>query len=245
MLKISIPTPCHEDWSKMDTNEQGRHCNSCMKTVVDFTNMSDEEVKNFLINKKQEHTCGRFKTTQLQRIEIELPQNIYYIQMPLWKRFLVACLVVFSTTLFSCEVKHKERLMDTHVMGGTMGSYYKDSTAISKHVPDTNYYGSVKVGGLVFIQSDSLLIVEPAIDTATVPVPFVNDTTQSHILMGDTIYEEVDSVILDTIPEAQIGKIQCNTKDSIPKDPLPKMIKGEMKFIPEPPKNSVQCEHFS
>lgn len=103
MLKISIPKPCHEDWEAMIPNEQGRHCNACVKTVIDFTSMSDEEVKHFLLHKKEESVCGRFRTQQLHRITIELPGNIFHIPLPFWKKFLAACLLVFSTTLFSCN----------------------------------------------------------------------------------------------------------------------------------------------
>ncbi|MEO6668279.1 MAG: hypothetical protein ABIN36_02315 [Ferruginibacter sp.] len=66
--------------------------------------MKDDEVQNYLLNKQPERLCGRFSSSQLQRITLELPQNIFQIQIPLWKRFLVASLIVFSTTLFSCEV---------------------------------------------------------------------------------------------------------------------------------------------
>ena len=107
MLKISIPEPCHEDWDKMSSVETGRHCKSCAKTVVDFTRMSDEAVQHYFLNKKEEKVCGRFKQMQLEHIVIELPQNILIIKMPLWKKFLAACLIVFSTTLFSCETKVK------------------------------------------------------------------------------------------------------------------------------------------
>jgi hypothetical protein len=107
MLKISIPKPCHEDWNAMTPNEQGRHCNACAKTVVDFTTMSDDAVKHFFINKKEERVCGRFRNQQLQRISIELPQNIFHIAMPVWKKFLVASLIVFSGTLFSCDTTIK------------------------------------------------------------------------------------------------------------------------------------------
>jgi hypothetical protein len=104
MLKLFIPKPCHEDWGSMTPNEQGRHCSVCAKTVTDFTQMSDEEVKLFFLNKKQgERTCGRFTSKQLKQITIELPANIYNIPMPLWKKFLAACLIIFGTTLFSCE----------------------------------------------------------------------------------------------------------------------------------------------
>lgn len=113
MLKISVPEPCHEDWNAMTPNEQGRHCTSCAKTVVDFTSMSDEAIKHFFIIKKEEKVCGRFKNEQLHRIVIELPHNIFYIPMPGWKKFLVASLLVFSTTLFSCDITVKGKIDNT------------------------------------------------------------------------------------------------------------------------------------
>ncbi|GAB2813198.1 hypothetical protein [Ferruginibacter profundus] len=129
MFTISIPTPCHEDWDAMIPDAQGRHCNACVKTVVDFTNMSDEEVKYFFLNKKEEKVCGRFRNEQLHRITIELPQNIFYIRMPAWKKFLAACLLVFSTTLFSCNTKVTGDVTDNSLTGvitstKTMGPPY-------------------------------------------------------------------------------------------------------------------------
>ena len=103
MLKITIPKPCHEDWGAMTPNEQGRHCGSCAKTVVDFTQMNDEEVKHFLLNRSGEHVCGRFKDDQLHRIHLALPQNIFEMDLPWWKHFLAASLLAFGTLLFSCN----------------------------------------------------------------------------------------------------------------------------------------------
>lgn len=103
MLEVSIPKPCQEDWSKMIPNQQGRHCNACARTVVDFTQMNDEEVKHFLLARSSERICGRFHTDQLDRISIALPTNILEVQLSWWKRFLVASLLAFSTMLFSCE----------------------------------------------------------------------------------------------------------------------------------------------
>ena len=104
MLKLSIPQPCHEDWSQMLPVEQGRHCNVCSKTVVDFTAMNDEEVKCFFIRQQGKSVCGRFTNKQLHRIRIKLPYNIYQITMPGWKQFLTALLLAFSSMLFSCDI---------------------------------------------------------------------------------------------------------------------------------------------
>lgn len=63
--RISIPKPRHEDWSKMNPNNEGKFCNSCSKTVVDFTKMSKEEIQTYFKQKSGENTCGHFYTSQL------------------------------------------------------------------------------------------------------------------------------------------------------------------------------------
>jgi len=103
MFKLSIPKPCFEGWENMLPNEQGRYCNSCAKTVVDFSVMSDEAVQQYFIAHYDQKICGRFKNTQLQRIIIELPQNIFRIQLPFWKRFLVAFLICFGGSFLAID----------------------------------------------------------------------------------------------------------------------------------------------
>jgi CarboxypepD_reg-like domain len=64
-MKISIPEPCNEDWQKMLPHEKGRFCLNCQKTVVDFTNKSNQEIINYLKNHK--NVCGRLNNTQLNK----------------------------------------------------------------------------------------------------------------------------------------------------------------------------------
>lgn len=64
-LTISIPEPCHEDWSKMTPTEKGRHCASCNKTVTDFTKMSKVGIVNHINKTVEEELCGRFNSDQL------------------------------------------------------------------------------------------------------------------------------------------------------------------------------------
>ncbi|MBK9634712.1 MAG: hypothetical protein IPO64_09410 [Bacteroidetes bacterium] len=53
-MKIQIPTPCHENWDEMIPNEKGNFCKVCNKTVIDFTNMSEQELIAYFENKKSE-----------------------------------------------------------------------------------------------------------------------------------------------------------------------------------------------
>ncbi len=65
-IKLYIPAPCHQDWDAMKRKADGRHCEHCKKTVVDFSNMADSQVYQFFRQNKDTH-CGRFLNTQLQR----------------------------------------------------------------------------------------------------------------------------------------------------------------------------------
>jgi CarboxypepD_reg-like domain len=62
---ISIPQPCSERWDKFTPKDNGRHCASCDKVVIDFTKMSDAQILTFLQHKKS-NTCGRFRHDQMK-----------------------------------------------------------------------------------------------------------------------------------------------------------------------------------
>ncbi len=56
---------CDNKWDEMTPHRQGRHCGSCNKVVVDFTQMSDMDIIQYL--SKNTHTCGLFKKSQFNR----------------------------------------------------------------------------------------------------------------------------------------------------------------------------------
>lgn len=70
---LSVPTPCHEDWSAMTpeqdaaTGISGRHCASCAHTVMDLTRVSDAQLIE-LFRKDAMPTCARFSQGQLDRV---------------------------------------------------------------------------------------------------------------------------------------------------------------------------------
>jgi hypothetical protein len=60
----------------MTSAEQGRFCQSCQKTVTDFSMMSDKEILNHL-SKRDMDICGRFSNDQLNRSLIEGRKNMF------------------------------------------------------------------------------------------------------------------------------------------------------------------------
>lgn len=96
-----IPEPCHESWQAMHPRQNGRLCDACCKVVVDFTGMSNDEILNYLSQRKGERVCGRINNEQLsnaahkQTIAL-VPQKKFRLQ-----RFAAALWLVFGTFLFS------------------------------------------------------------------------------------------------------------------------------------------------
>lgn len=66
-INYKIEEPCHADWDQMKPEAKGRFCSSCSKTVVDFSNMSDFSIVNYLENNKHQSVCGRFDEKQLDK----------------------------------------------------------------------------------------------------------------------------------------------------------------------------------
>lgn len=64
--EYSVNSPCNENWIKMTPNDNGKYCNKCCKTVVDFSRMNEKEIVNYLSLHQKEKTCGHFFTAQLE-----------------------------------------------------------------------------------------------------------------------------------------------------------------------------------
>lgn len=56
-MKISIPNPCREEWQNMLPTEKGAFCLNCKKEVIDFTQMSKEDIIFYL--SKNNNVCAK------------------------------------------------------------------------------------------------------------------------------------------------------------------------------------------
>jgi hypothetical protein len=135
-MEISIQKPCHENWDAMTPNEQGAFCGKCVKTVVDFSNKSIEEIKAFFIGKQNEKVCGRFEKTQLTSLSFDAFYNEFK-GFHFTKRFAVIVYFTFGMWLFntSAGVAQTQQpikgdvQVDHNIMGGVRANpTHKDTT---------------------------------------------------------------------------------------------------------------------
>jgi len=115
--QVYIPKPCHEDWNRMTPNDRGAHCAVCCKTVVDFSQKSPEEIRDYMVAKQNvqggEKVCGRFRADQV-RAE-EPPQRAPMDRsIPRKLRVFAYALVSFFGFLFV-------RIDSAHAQGQVMG----------------------------------------------------------------------------------------------------------------------------
>lgn len=141
-IKISIPEPCHEDWNKMVLNEKGRFCESCSKTVVDFTRMLPDDIKNYFLENRGKSICGRIKQSQMDSIIINIPRSVLYSQTNFHHFFLLALFAVMGTTLFSCTDKNgnKQKIDKIEIVKDTNNVEITDVKSIdSNKVPKIKF----------------------------------------------------------------------------------------------------------
>jgi hypothetical protein len=110
--KLTIKNPCDVPWDSMKPNAKGRYCDSCNKTVVNFSGMANEEIQDYLKKANGERVCGYFNSAQ---VEVKRPKHhlflieLYYkieqkFTIPYIKKIPLYC-VVFCLFLVGCKSK--------------------------------------------------------------------------------------------------------------------------------------------
>jgi len=213
---IRIPEPCHEDWSAMQPDVKGKFCNSCHKSVHDFTTKTDIEIHNILLENKGQQVCGHFKKTQVNRpLNIRIDLNELPKNMSITKLFAIALFVVFGTILFSCTNDKGEKIssieltkplneQENRIMGDI--SFVPPAMMIDSGMSITvdiqaiepSYYlqnhiaGGIGYNDIIVLEKDSIRLPEPT-----------DSVEHVEHMLGMMAYEPVDSIpVNDSINNA-------------------------------------------
>ncbi|MDY7395932.1 hypothetical protein UMM65_11805 [Aureibaculum sp. 2210JD6-5] len=185
-LNISILKPCHEDWQKMTPSQQGKFCNACAKTVVDFTKKSAQEIQSFFIENKGKKVCGRFQKSQLDTITIEIPEQVLFQQVSFSRMFLLALLITMGATLMSCNNDGKKQKINQVII--------LDSVAKNEMINDSII--SSKANNISENKKDSVIK-----ETINIPPPPL--VTNGEVAFG---------IVIETPPKFKESKAQNSSK---------------------------------
>jgi len=167
-IKISIFTPCHENWDAMTPADKGRFCAACQKNVYDFTKSSDREIASIL--KNTENACGRFTADQLNR-DLIIPKE----KSTLW---IAASAAIVSFLTIGNNTVSAQTPMNT----GQTNS--KTDEIIGKLVPSKNIIsGTVTdLEGIVILGANVILKNSKEVSTTDFDGKFSINANQGDIL---------------------------------------------------------------
>lgn len=147
---LQVKESCTADWGKMTAQEQGRFCGKCEKVVVDFSEMSDQEIID-QIKKSSRGLCGRFYEDQLLR---ELDASVSFAKNPLWlNRWsgIAAGLMLIGSLSFPM-VQAQGRAVTTE-QGTTVQSKEKGVKPAGKQINPDHPVNNTTTGEVIVVQS--------------------------------------------------------------------------------------------
>ena len=72
-MKLEIKEPCHENWDNMKIGLISRHCDVCVKSVMDFTQMNRAQIITYILSNPSEQVCGRMNKDQFDFQHEDIP----------------------------------------------------------------------------------------------------------------------------------------------------------------------------
>lgn len=153
---------CAEDWQQMTPAAKGRHCRSCSRTVLDFTEATQPELEAAFRNSPDGRVCGRFQPQQLAPEQPKpLPRRVAL--RPRQRKFMVALLLVCGLGLSAREAVGQVR------------------KALPAPKPAKEYLPHL-LGGKETIPDESALSSTES--AAVAPLPFIGHVEQMPVLKG-------------------------------------------------------------
>jgi protein TonB len=111
-MKLKIQEPCNEDWNNMKIGLISRHCDSCNKSVMDFTTKNRGEIITYILSNPNESVCGRMRQDQFDFTHDDIPFLIEALKTSKAQSpFLILALVCLS--LASCSETPKMNNIQT------------------------------------------------------------------------------------------------------------------------------------
>lgn len=100
---FKINKSCSENWTEMQSENEGRFCNVCAKTVLDFTELESKEILN-KINESKGNVCGRLTKSQLKKTYLDI-KNQKHFKLPYSNAAAGLFLAATVVSTQSCDIK--------------------------------------------------------------------------------------------------------------------------------------------
>ncbi|MBS9767942.1 MAG: carboxypeptidase-like regulatory domain-containing protein [Flavobacteriaceae bacterium] len=110
-MKLNVTYNCNESWKNMSKTEKGKFCSLCNKEVIDFRNMSKDEIWK-IHSQSQGKVCGLYSQNQ---IDFEKPKQKQKNFRHRFHSLYFGVLSLFMTEGFSQEVIKPIKTVQTDI----------------------------------------------------------------------------------------------------------------------------------
>lgn len=100
---IKISKPCNEKWENMVANKNGNYCEVCTKTVIDLTQLNQQEITE-IMKKSGKNICVRVTQKQIDTPLLDFETENQY-NLPFSK---VAATIMITTSLMTTQFSQAE-----------------------------------------------------------------------------------------------------------------------------------------
>ncbi len=220
LFKIHIPDPCNEDWDKMTPNEQGSFCQVCSKTVVDFSEKSENEIQSFLLDNMDKKVCGRFRISQLETTPIEEPRLKINIEEPkfTFPTYLMPVMTPFRATALALMLC-ASAMVSSCGNSGSSGGDDKPLTGAVEFVPDSTKNNMNDNGDSVKAPRNDLNIQGGLSIRRVKELSYLTDSSKTRDVKETTTVGKLrvvqDTVKVDTTETMMKGEIAPRVKMGI------------------------------
>ena len=108
---LKIDKACQEVWDSMLTDNDGRFCELCEKSVIDFTGLSQKETFKIL-KKSKGGICGRITHSQIKTPFLDITEPTKY-RLPHSKAVASIMLLASLSSIQSCDSKDSKVKYDS------------------------------------------------------------------------------------------------------------------------------------
>ncbi len=208
---IKISKPCNEKWENMVANKNGNYCEVCTKTVIDLTQLNQQEITE-IMKKSGKNICARVTQRQLNTPLLDF-ETQYDFNLPVTK---FATGVMIASTILTTQVSFGENNKANNLIEQTTSNHLRSKTKKTNlNVKNSKSDDYKIVNGKVVTEVGELPIKNARITFVTSQKLFTTyskeDGTFSIIIPIDLIDD--DNVLSISFSEISNNKNEVNSLD--------------------------------
>lgn len=159
-INLSQLRPCDQAWEDMKPHEQGRLCQQCSKTIIDFRNKTDREIAEIHAF-SEESVCGLYRPSQRK---LPSQQANREVRGARWQSLSLGVLGLLFSENVQAQIKRSAAQTEQLANQSVQARHIVTAESIPSSVSD-----SIVISGQLFVESTAK-VPEPA-PFVTVAIP--------------------------------------------------------------------------